>query len=644
VTDLRIGNPSSPLLAVAAVVLSLAIAGCAGTRNEDATPPVVSIASPRDGRTTHDTTPVFRGRAGTQSEDGEDIVVDVFRGRRADGMLVETLDARREQDGSYSVSSSGLPSGMYTARAKQADAARNVGRSAAVTFSVDPPSPSRSDPVLVGAGDIADCGMTARDEETAQLIDRLPGATVFTLGDNAYPDGTPAQFTQCYDPTWGRFRSRTLPVLGGHDYGFPDAAGHFSYFRSQLARFGPAATDPRRGYYSYDTGSWHVVVLNAACYYEARGCSTAAQEKWLRADLTAHPSLCTLALYHEPRFSSGSVHGDNLAIQSFWQILYDRGVDLVLNGSEHTYERFAPQDGSGAWDLRHGVRQIIAGTGGYSHYSIPSANPNSEVRNDDTFGVIKLTLHPTSYEWEFVPEASRTFSDVGGTACHPKPPPPPPGVAQVRSTSSAAVDEAGSIVIPRPEGTTEGDLMVALVAHQGGETLSVTPPEGWTPIQETDVAEGTNAGLHAWYRVAGGSEPSSYKFVLNGGSEQAIAGGILAVEDAAMGAPVHASAGQSNSASSTAVPAPPIVTSKPDSLLLYAAAANVHATFAPPPGMTEQWDRAAGRQYKIALEVATQDRVSSGASLSPSAFLSTSGTSVAAVIAIAPMKARAPPR
>jgi len=261
--------------------------------------------------------------------------------------------------------------------------------------------------VLVGAGDIASCRYD-EDEETAKLLDNIPG-TVFTLGDNAYPDGTDSEFSDCYDPTWGRHKARTRPASGNHDYHISGASGYFNYF-------GAAAGETGKGYYSYNLGEWHVIVLNSQCG-EIGGCDRdSPQGQWLQADLAANPSVCSLAYWHNPRFSSGR-HGSSSSMQDFWELLYDAGADVVLNGHDHSYERFAPQDPNGVADPERGIRQLVVGTGGASLYSFNTIQPNSEVRNNDTHGVLKLTLHPTSYNWEFIPIAGQTFTDSGSASC-----------------------------------------------------------------------------------------------------------------------------------------------------------------------------------------------------------------------------------
>ncbi|MGB7874877.1 MAG: DNRLRE domain-containing protein [Anaerolineales bacterium] len=260
------------------------------------------------------------------------------------------------------------------------------------------------DPILVGAGDIADCNSNG-DEATANLLDTIPG-TVFTTGDNAYPDGAAFEFMNCYDLSWGRHKARTYPSPGNHDYHTNGAAGYYDYF-------GSSAGDPDIGYYSYDLGTWHIVVLNSNLPVEAGS----PQEQWLRADLSAHPVACTLAYWHHPRFSSGLQHGSNARMQSLWQALYDYDADVVLAGHEHNYERFAPQNPQGVSEPTRGIRQFVVGMGGRSHYPFGIPIANSEVRNGDTYGVFKLTLHPDSYSWEFVPEAGKTFTDSGSAPC-----------------------------------------------------------------------------------------------------------------------------------------------------------------------------------------------------------------------------------
>lgn len=265
--------------------------------------------------------------------------------------------------------------------------------------------------ILVGAGDIASCDDLAGAEATAKLIDNIPG-TVFAAGDLAYPDGSDEQFAKCYGPTWGRFKDRTRPSPGNHEYHSDGASGYVRYF-------GAAAGDPKKAYYSYDLGAWHIIVLNSECK-DVGGCGVGSQqEQWLRQDLSAHPAKCTLAYWHKPLFSSGAAHGNDPEVKPLWDALYAANADVVLNGHDHDYERFAPEDPSGNLDPQRGIREFVVGTGGKnSHRSFASPKANSEVRQADTFGVLKLTLHAASYDWEFVPEAGKTFTDFGTGMCH----------------------------------------------------------------------------------------------------------------------------------------------------------------------------------------------------------------------------------
>ncbi len=273
------------------------------------------------------------------------------------------------------------------------------------TTPAPPPPPPSGDPVLVGAGDIANASGNA--ERTAALLDAIPG-TVYTTGDNAYPNGTLAEFTSYYEPTWGRHKARTRPSPGNHEYNTPGATGYYSYF-GDLA--GPAG----QGYYSYDLGAWHVVSLNS----EVDMTAGSAQETWLRADLAANPASCTLAYWHKPLFTSAETHVGNPATRPLFQALHDAGAEVVVTGHNHHYERFAPLDPAGTPDPVAGVREFVAGMGGASHYGFGATpHPASEARNSTAYGVLKFTLHPTSYDWEFVPVAGQTYADGGTTDCH----------------------------------------------------------------------------------------------------------------------------------------------------------------------------------------------------------------------------------
>jgi hypothetical protein len=272
------------------------------------------------------------------------------------------------------------------------------------------PSPGRpaGDPVLVGAGDIGDCGSPG-DEATADLLDTVTG-TVFTTGDNAYESGTLEQFQACYDPSWGRHRDRTRPVPGNHDWETDALAGYFGYF-GELAQ-GPGGTS----WYSYELGTWQVIALDSKCD-KVGGCGAdSPMGRWLAAELAGSRARCTVAYFHHPRWSSGE-HGDAPEVDPLWRQLYAAGVDVVLNGHDHDYERFAPQDPDGIEDRDRGIRQFIVGTGGAPLRDFDRVAPNSELRASVAHGVLALTLHDGSYDWAFH-AAGSDFSDRGTARCH----------------------------------------------------------------------------------------------------------------------------------------------------------------------------------------------------------------------------------
>ncbi len=267
-------------------------------------------------------------------------------------------------------------------------AARNVGT-------------PEGDPVVTAVGDI--CGTPTDCVGTARLVSVIDPARVLTLGDNEQTEGTLAEYRSHYAPNWGRLLAKTSPAPGNHEYLTPGASGYFAYFGSRAP--GP--------YYSFNLGSWHIVSLDS----EIAVGPGSPQEQWFRADLAAHPNLCTLAYWHKPRWSSGHF-GPIVKMDQMWRDAYAGGVDLVLSGHDHIYERFAPQSATGALDQAHGVRQFVVGTGGWAHGQISHVQPNSETRGVGVYGVLKLTLHPTSYSWAYVPVQPSTFTDSGSTACH----------------------------------------------------------------------------------------------------------------------------------------------------------------------------------------------------------------------------------
>ena len=361
------------------------------------------------------------------------------------------------------------------------------------------------DPVIAAAGDIA-CDPSSssfnggngtsgscRQKYTSDLLVNGGFAAVLALGDIQYYCGGYQAFLQSYDLSWGRVKSITRPAVGNHEYltsGGTDctsanagAAGYFNYY-------GSAAGNPSQGYYSYNIGAWHLVALNSNCS-SAGGCgSTSAQGLWLKADLAANQNLCTLAYWHIPVFSSGGRANSNA--RSLWQTLYDNNVELVLNGHDHIYERFAPQTANGVLDTARGIRSFIVGTGGSNHTSLASIAANSEVRNTDTFGILKLTLHPTSYDWQFVPEAGKTFTDSGTGLCR--------GSSQIPATNTPSPTPGP---LPTPTNTAQS-------------TQVDTPPTSiftFSPLADAYVNQsstGTNYGTSTQLRTDGSPFVRSY--------------------------------------------------------------------------------------------------------------------------------------
>ena len=276
------------------------------------------------------------------------------------------------------------------------------------------PAPKLEPVSILAVGDIAQCnGQPAAGSAAARsaaLIEQQdPGMALLLLGDLVYNSGTLAEYNSCYEPTYGKFMARSYPAPGNHDYGVAAGADYYTYF-------GTRAGPDRRGYYSFDVGSWHIISLNSNIDM-AQG---SAQETWLRADLTANRNTkCTLAYWHHPRFSSSSVHGDNPLSDAIWRTLYEFHADVVLVGHDHTYERFAPQDPDRNADTARGIRQFVVGTGGASPYAFGAPRPNSEVRGTGSYGVAKFVLGDGSYAWEFLPVAGSSFTDSGQANCVP---------------------------------------------------------------------------------------------------------------------------------------------------------------------------------------------------------------------------------
>ena len=394
------------------------------------------------------------------------------------------------------------------------------------------------DPVIAAAGDIAcdpsnsvfNGGLgnanSCRQKYTSDLLVNLANtglAGVLDLGDNQYYCGGYQAYLQAYDPTWGRLKSITHPSVGNHEYlisGGTDcttsnagAAGYFQYF-------GAAAGAVGQGYYSFDIGAWHLIALNSNCG-DAGGCSSSsAQYKWLQADLASHSNFCTLAYWHIPLYSSGGRASSNS--KSFWNLLYANNADLILTGHDHIYERFAPQDPNGNLDLVRGIPEFVVGTGGANHTSLVSIAANSIVQNTSTFGILKLTLHDTSYDWQFIPEAGKTFTDSGTASCHGIVPNTPTPTA---TATSNVTGTPTSTFTP----TTLGNTPTASATPSVTITPSPTPVTSsvtFNPVADTYVNAGSttsNFGSATTMRLDGSPDLHAYlRFNVSGLSGSSI--------------------------------------------------------------------------------------------------------------------------
>ncbi len=328
-----------------------------------------------------------------------------------------------------------------------------------------------ADPVIAAAGDIA-CSSSSsnynggngtadrcRQKYTSNLLVDAGLSAVLILGDMQYESASLSGINSSYHPTWGRVKSITRPAAGNHEYKTSGAAGYFDYFNGAGAATGPAG-DRTKGYYSFNVGTWHLIALNSTDHCTIIPCSAgSAQEVWLKADLAANADkYCTLAYWHDPRFNSGH-DGNADEMKPLFQALYDANADVVLGGHAHSYERFAPQNPSGALDNARGLRQFVVGTGGAFWTSISTPKPNSEVRQNNTYGVLKMTLKPTGYDYQFVPEAGKTWTDAGSGTCHGGTPPAPDTIKPS---------------IPGNLRATAGTGQVSLLWNQSTDNVGVT--------------------------------------------------------------------------------------------------------------------------------------------------------------------------
>jgi acid phosphatase type 7 len=375
-----------------------------------------------------------RGRAGRR--DLHLVTADGSRSRRLTELSGDVTDPAWSPDGRWLAFGHRLRGRrrVYVMRlrrepVRRLDAAgvRPLTSSAAAAHAPDW-QPAGLDPVVAVAGDIAcdplsrhfgaglGVGGSCRQRRTSDLLLRMDLAAILAPGDLQYEDGKLWKFQQAFDPSWGRLKPLIRPVPGNHEYEDPGAAGYFDYFNGPGAETGPAG-ERGRGYYSFDVGRWHVIALNSECS-QVGGCGPgSAQGRWLREDLAAHPSVCTLAFWHQPRFTSGR-HDAGGSMYPIWQALYEGNADLVVNGHEHFYERFAPQTPEGAHDSVRGLRQITVGTGGKGHFGYATVAPNSELRENRYHGVLKLTLREVSYDWELVTTPNGRVADSGTSYCH----------------------------------------------------------------------------------------------------------------------------------------------------------------------------------------------------------------------------------
>jgi hypothetical protein len=352
-----------------------------------------------------------------------------------------------------------------------------------------------ADSVLYAAGDIAcdpldvnfnggnGTATACRMEATADIISAGGPSAVLALGDLQYDAGNLSNFQQSYDRSWGAFKAQTRPVIGNHEGITADTGAGYCVYFGAAAHCNANRRQGGAAFYSFDVGDWHVVVLNSNCV-AAGGCDVGSpQYQWLQNDLAANPRACTLAAWHHPRWSSGA-DGSNVFMQPIWQLLWANGADLVLSGHSHDYERFAPMDAAGTANTPEGNRSFVVGTGGAYFTGLGAPAPGSEVRQNTAFGVLRLGLHPTSYDWKFVPASGSTFTDAGAQACHGPPDLQAPGApgtltatprspTQVDLSWAGSTDNVGVAGYEIWRGSGKAGAMAPLVATSGAGTASV---------------------------------------------------------------------------------------------------------------------------------------------------------------------------
>jgi Big-like domain-containing protein/calcineurin-like phosphoesterase family protein len=401
---------------------------------------------------------------------------------------------------------------------------------------VQPERAAAADPVIAAAGDIA-CGArstggSCKQKATSDILVGLDGggglSAVLPLGDIQYECGELSNFRSYYDPTWGRLKSKTRPVVGNHEYSTAPsntscepsntqsgAPGYFRYYGQAATPLDPSCTANCRGYYSFDLGSWHLIALNSNCS-RVGGCSAgSAQETWLKDDLARTSKSCILAYWHAPRYSSGGRQTDS--VQGLWAALYDAHADVVLTGHDHTYERFAKAGRGTSTALdpvadSRGIRQFVVGSGGRNHTSFTTIRSLSEVRNSDTFGVLRMTLRPTSYEWRFMPEAGKSFSDSGTNSCNPKSSSPPSDTTPPSASITEPVDGAtvtGTIDVSANASDDVGVADVRFKLDGGNLGAADTTPPYSIAWDTATVANGSHTVTAVARDAAGNTSPAS---------------------------------------------------------------------------------------------------------------------------------------
>jgi chitodextrinase len=468
-----------------------------GGAPQSASPPTVS-GGPREGQTLTATHGTWTGTEPIAHQFGWERCLPPGTGcTPIAGAGAETYELRPEDVGS-----------TVRAVVTATNAAGSASATSAVTGLV---LAARSgDPVVAAAGDIADC--TVEDDEgTAALLDALQPTRVLALGDSVYQSGTDAEFAGCYDPTWGRHKAITSPIVGNHEYKTPAASGYFNYF-------GPAAGDPQKGYYAFDLGAWRLYALNSNC--EIVSCSSgSAQEQWLRADLAANPRSCLLAYAHHPRFASRTDSSrDNASLASLYKAFFEAAGDIWLTAHDHNYERLTRLDPAGAIDLADGARHFIVGTGGthLDPFGVPVTG--SELRERNTHGVIKLTLRSAGYDWQFLPEAGGSFADGGSDTCAEAVPDTiapsapanleasPAGAAQVDLAWTAASDTVGVVGY---EIIRDGVPLATTTATTLADT-SVTPGTTYSyTVRARDAAANLSAPSNTATATPGATQTTS---------------------------------------------------------------------------------------------------------------------------------------